>query len=155
MKSNYVQNQLNYIDYIFNEMDKQTLDPFVKSLISQYLAALICGIYEDAIEDLLAEFVQTETTSIELKNFISESIGRAFRNPDKGKIIDLLKSFNPTWGKQLESTLQPQNWHALQTIYDNKNCIAHGKISNITYSQVKQSFQESRIIIEEIDSLLL
>jgi hypothetical protein len=155
MKSIYVDRQLAYVDYVFREIDKWSLHPFIESLIAQYLAALICGIYEDAIEHILDEFVQKTTTTIEIKNFISNSVDNSFRNPDQSNIKRLLKLFNDQWGAQLDRKLQTNNWEALDTIVLNKNRIAHGNISNITYPQIKRLFQDSKMIIEEIDSMIL
>ncbi len=96
MKSSYVDRQLAYVDYVFREIDKWPLDPYIESLIAQYLAALICGIYEDAIEHILDEFAQKTTTSIEIKNFISNSVSNSFRNPDQGNIKRLLVTGQPS-----------------------------------------------------------
>jgi hypothetical protein len=155
MNSIYVDRQLTYVDFVFSEIDKWSLDPFIESLIAQYLAALICGIYEDAIEQILDEFIQKTSTTMEIKNFISNSVSNSFRNPDQTNIKRLLKLFNDQWGAQLDRKLQTNNWEALDAIILHKNHIAHGTRSNITYPQIKRLFQDSKKIIEEIDLMIL
>jgi hypothetical protein len=67
----------------------------------------------------------------------------------------LLNSFNSQWVPNLNNKLQQINWDALDTIVTNKNKIAHGTECKITYSQIKQHYYDSKIIIEELDSLIL
>jgi hypothetical protein len=155
MKSQYVNRQLGYVDFVFSEIDKQSLDPFIECLLAQYLAALICGIYEDAIEHLFDEYVGKETKSTELKNYIAITVDQKFRNPNEAAVKGILNLFNPQWSDQLDSRLQRVNWEALNTLYTNKNKIAHGTECKITYPQIKQNYQDSKKVIEEIDSLIL
>jgi len=155
MNSPYAQNKIDILDFVFQEIDRQTIDPQVQSYLAQYLSVLICGSYEDIIENLLLEFVKKDPISVETLNFIFKALDAGFRNPDESNIKSMLKKFNPPWVNQLNLIVTRSEWDALESVVVNKNKIAHGESSNITYILIKQFYTESKKVIIALDSIIV
>jgi hypothetical protein len=155
MNSAYAQGRIDTIEFLFDEIDSQKIDPQVISYLSQYLSVFICGVYEDIIENLLLDFVKKDQISIPSLNYIFIALDKGFRNPDEGNIKSLLKKFNEPWVDQLNLVVTRSEWIALNNIVTNKNKIAHGESSNITYILIKDYYSESKKVIIAMDSIIV
>ncbi len=147
--------KIDFLDFVFNEIDKKITDSQVQSYLTQYLSVLICGVYEDIIENLLFEFVKKDPISVETLNFIFNSIDKGFRNPNSGNIKSMMRNFNPPWVDQLNLVVTRSEWDALESVVANKNKIAHGESSTITYVLIKQYYTESKKVIIALDSIIV
>lgn len=155
MNSAYAQKRIDTIEFLFNEIDSKTIDPQVISYLSQYLSVYICGVYEDIIENLLLDFVKKDPISIPTLNYIFTAIDKGFRNPDEVNIKSILKKFNNPWVNRLDQIVTRSEWIALDNIVTNKNKIAHGESSNITYILIKEYYSESKKVIIALDSIIV
>ena len=155
MKCSYLKSKFEYIELLFTYFSSLQLDIELKSHISKYLTVLISGMYEDMIKNLVKEYVFKETTSKEIKNFTSRQMKYIFRNPESKNIQQFLNRFNKRWYGELMKKVDQTNLDALNSIVNNKNLIAHGNTSTITYEDIKTYYNESKIILEELDSIIL
>ncbi|MCX6723441.1 MAG: hypothetical protein NT094_05290, partial [Candidatus Staskawiczbacteria bacterium] len=62
---------------------------------------------------------------------------------------------NPPWVDQLNLVVTRSEWDALESVVANKNKIAHGESSTITYVLIKQFYTESKKVIIALDSLII
>ncbi len=158
MNSPSAQNLLDSIDTTILELDKLSLSNsnyILDNYLSKFLVVYICGIYEEAIENIIIEFTNKNTTRFEISNYISNSIGKNFRNPDFDKILKLIKSFkNSSWENSIKA-LKPSAGLAIDSIVANKNGLAHGQGITTTLNDVKDYYINSRPLIEKIDALLI
>ena len=63
--------------------------------------------------------------------------------------------FNKEWVAELNKKIEEKNKNALTSIVNNKNHIAQGDFSTITFPGIKQHYEDSKIIIEELDRIIL
>ena len=70
------------------------------------------------------------------------------------KIEILLDSFNPTLKGKFGDIVTDQNRDALNSIVANRNNIAHGRNVGVSYVRVKDWYQETKKIMENIRSVL-
>jgi hypothetical protein len=155
MNSQYAQQKIDFLDFVFSDLDSKTIDPQIQSYLAQHLTVLICGIYEDIIENLLMEFVQRDPISVETGDFIYNAIDRSFRNPDQSNLKNILKQFCKTWPHQLDTQVSDNDWKAFDSIASQKNLIAHGGQSQITYKDIKKYYISSKNVIIQLDLILL
>lgn len=156
MQSKYAQSKLDLLDSIFHDFENnQDLDDYTKSHIAKYLTVLCSGIFEDIFKNFILELSQKETMRNEIKEFIFRKVRQSFQNPKYAKLIDFLNEFNTVWAKKLNERIGEENKTALSSIVNNKNLIAHGDSSTITFPLIKKHYENSKIIIEQLDSIIL
>lgn len=155
MKSNYAQAKLDLLDSLFHDFDNQKIDDYTKSHIAKYLTVLCSGIFENIIKHFIIELSQKDNISNEIKEFIFKKVRYSLQNPKYNKLIDFLNEFNQDWGKELNKVIESKNKDALSSIVNNKNLIAHGDTSPITYPSIKQFYEDSKMIIIQLDRIIL
>jgi len=154
MNSSSAQSLLDSIDQTITDIDgiagsQVTVDAY----LAKFLVVYICGIYEEAIENILTDFVARNTGRPEIVAYVRNSIEKSFRNPKADKLIELAKSLGqPTWQATLNAMTAEKI--ALDSIVNNKNDIAHGHGCTITLREVKDYYNLSRPLIEQFDFLL-
>lgn len=124
-----------------------------KAYLAKFLVVFISGIYEEAIETIVNEKIERLNRKY-VSNYIKHTLKKGFRNPSTGNILNLLSRFNNSWKEKIKS-LPQQNKEALDNIVTNKNSLAHGISVILTLSDVLQYYQDSRIVIEAIDDIVL
>ena len=82
------------------------------------------------------------------------TIDRSFRNPKIENIKDLLKKFSDEWGKKIDS-IEENNKIALDSIVNNKNAIAHGRNCTVTYNEIKNYHERSKVVLKEINKIIV
>jgi hypothetical protein len=142
---------INSIDQTITEVDSLTnVNPLIDSYFAKFLVVYICGVYEQTIENILAEFTAANSSRPEITNYVEKTLHRYFRNPDFSNLIKLIGTFSDTWKDEINK-LTSQGL-ALDSIVNNKNALAHGQSITITLNDIKQYYKESRLIIDTIDS---
>ncbi|MBI2142912.1 hypothetical protein HYU20_01040, partial [Candidatus Woesearchaeota archaeon] len=90
-----------------------------------------------------------------IKEFIFKQIQRSLQNPTYLNLKEFLEKFNKEWVKKLDASIEHKNKDALTSIVNNKNQIAHGDSSTITFPLIKQHYENSKVIIEQLDRIIL
>jgi len=161
MKCKDVEIKIDRINFLFTYFEGHEFDgdEQLKSHIAKYLTVLISGMYEDMIKKIINQLIFNEmfleTTPKFFKNFVSDKVDRSFRNPDQGNTKGFLNSFNKEWTKTLNQIIDSECWDALDSIVRQKNLIAHGNDSTITFDDIKKYYGNSIGIIKELDRLIL
>lgn len=155
MESKYAQAKLDFLDTLFHDFENQELDDYTKSHIAKYLTVLCSGVFEDIIKNFILELSQKDTLRKEIKEFIFKKVQWSLNNPKYSKLTSFLDEFNKEWTKKLNQRIEGKNKDALTSIVNNKNLIAHGNSSTITFPLIKQHYENSKIIIEQLDSIIL
>ena len=66
-----------------------------------YLTVFISGVYEDAVENTIMDYVSSGTKSNPLKDYIYNTVRMTFRNPSFKNIKRLLDQFKKEWGEKI------------------------------------------------------
>ncbi len=154
MNCSSAQTLLESIDSTLKEIKSISgADIVSDSYFAKFLIVFICGMYEEAIENILIDFISRKTLSREVISYARASINQTFRNPDYSNIFALIKKFgNPQWEAVIGQMTQEAR--ALDNLVTNKNGIAHGyqKLS-FTISEVEKFYLDSRPLLETLDAL--
>jgi len=142
--------------YVEKDKDVDT-DPESQAHVAKYLAILVSGYLEQAIKELLFDYVQQgarpQVTSYVKKTWPSS------KNMKTDNIKSILQQFNSTWAEEFADWLiQEENRKGdINTIVEWRNRIAHGQESNtngVTLYSVGAKFATARNLVSLIESMV-
>lgn len=153
IKSQYLEDKFALIERNIT-IAKSVNDLHLASMLSGYLVVSISGIYEDCIEHL---FIQRagKKNDREMQNLIKTLIDRHFRNPNYGKVKELVKALDSEQAENVLREIDIRSKQALDSIVNNKNNIAHGKVSNATIGDIEGYHEDVLEIFEALEKILL
>lgn len=112
------------------EIARSINDPEVQAHFSRYLCVMASGYLEAACRDIVTRHC-SKRASPDLQRYIGKQLDR-FQNPKIDRIFDLAGAFGDEKRKALETL--DESWHdAVNSIVSNKNNIAHGRDSQISF----------------------
>lgn len=110
-------------------------DPSTKALEMQghwarYICILTSGYVENTVREIYSQYVRKNSYSKAVIRYSTKQLD-GVQNPRADKLIKIAASFDPAWGRGLETHLS-QNFRseALNSIMSNRHLIAHGRSSN-------------------------
>ena len=118
---------------------------------AKYLCVFICGSYQSFIEDTIKEYA-TKNGNKEISNYFEKSISHYIRNPNVESIVGLLKIFDESWANRIKN-IDNKNRKAIDSIVTHKNKLAHEGYTDITLEEIKQFYEDSKIVIETISEI--
>ena len=139
------------IDYILSEIASVSNDE-IKAHMSKYLCVLISGYIENAVRLLLDEYVRKRSNE-NVATFVSKKIKR-LNNLNENDILELLGIFSSDWAEKFSTKLTPEQKDAFDTVVANRNLIAHGASSGISYIRIKEYYPRVVQGIEIIDNII-
>jgi hypothetical protein len=155
MKCLYIQNKFTNIEESIAKAKTTVTDPAIAAMLSGYLIVYISGVYEDCIEHLFIQRAR-KNNDVELEGFIKSAINVQFRNPRFEKIQNLLGWLNPAYKIEMSKRVEQTNIAAINSIVENKDCIAHGKtFSNATINDISTYYSNAKKIFEVLDDIIL
>jgi len=153
IKSQYLEDKFALIKRNIT-IAKSVNDLHLASMLNGYLVVSISGIYEDCIEHL---FIQRagKKNDREMQNLIKTLIDRHFRNPNYDKVKDLVKALDSEQAENVLREIDIRSKQALDSIVNNKNSVAHGKVSNATIGDIEGYHEDVLEIFEALEKILL
>lgn len=100
-------------------------DAQLSAHLGTYLCVLASGVFEDSIEALVCKRAG-KAGDADLEAFVRSVIEDTFRNPDVGKIKDILKRFGPSYRQAFDARVNRAATTALDSILIVKTDVAHG-----------------------------
>ena len=116
-------------------------DPSTKTLEMQghwarYICILTSGYVENTVREIYGQYVKKNSYSQAVIRYSIKQLD-GIQNPRADKLIKIAASFDPVWGRGLETHLSLNfRGEAVNSIMANRHLIAHGRSSNITVGQV-------------------
>ena len=155
MSNDVKQNFEHRIDSLISQIQKlckeDEYDEVISNL-SKYLCILIAGYTEKVFVNQLLHFFENKNNP-RLVRFLTLEFKRT-TNLSIGKIEDILNKFDTSWVEKLrKSTDYEEYGDALQSIYDNRNKIAHGENSNVGVKSLEDCYhkiQEFFVLLNEV-----
>ena len=154
MKSSQAAKIISKVDTVIEDINSfLSITELEKSYLAGFLVVYICGIYEEVIETIINDKVN-KSNDYEISNYIKESVSNTFRNPDMQNIKKLLGKFKDGWKSEIAKL--PENAQiAVDNIVNIKNSLAHGNNVTVTLRDVIQYYNDSLVVINKIDDMLL
>ena len=135
---------------------KSDWDTSLQSDLAQHLCVLLSGHVEAVVEDILADYALARGDA-RLQAAVRRLTDR-FQNPRPTTLLDLLSGFDLEWHNRLEAYFaeDPARADALRSVIDNKNKIAHGDDSNVSYYKLRNDWYKRVVeILDFVEDLCL
>jgi hypothetical protein len=156
MNSRIVSQEKNRLDEVFKsvsellrEIDNQSIDLQMQSHLAKYLCIVVSAFLEKSIRAILYDFAKSRSAP-SVSSYVEDQL-RFFYNAKTNKILELAGTFDPKWRSALEHALQDEVRDALDTIVDNKNKIAHGQDSQITFVGIRIYYERALKLLELLE----
>jgi hypothetical protein len=146
-----VARQRQQLDATFKRAADLGADAEVLSDFARYLCVLVSGFLEQAVIELLIEYVRTHSDG-RVQQY-SEQRLRQLANLKAQRLIEILGSFDPDWRRDLEGLLVDEYKDALDGIVDLRNTIAHGRYAGVTMMRVQAYYDRIKTVVERVSNL--
>lgn len=141
------------LDATFKRIDSIEEDQLeARADFARYLCVLLTGYLEKAISELLVEHSRQQS-GIAIQRYVGSSLER-FHNPSVGKIISLFEKFSEDWRDDLKAFIVDERAAAIGSVLKERNRIAHGEDSDISYVRVGTYRTQIDIVVEHIADLV-
>jgi hypothetical protein len=148
-----VDRQRQQLDATFTRAVAVGADPELLSDYARYLCVLVSGFLEQAVGEILIEYVRTHSDNRVQQHF--EQRLRKLTNLKTERLIGVLGSFDPDWRRHLEMFLVDEYKDAVDGIVDLRNNIAHGRNVGITMTRVQNYYVRIKGVVERVAQLCL
>lgn len=120
--------------------------------LARYICVLASSYLESAFRDLLLSFANKKA-SPSVCRYVDSCLA-GFRDPNMAKIVQLLNRFDPEFGKLLDFQTEGKLKDSVDSIYANRNNIAHGRRSGISIGQIRGYFSDAKLVVSKAQAIL-
>ncbi len=140
------------LDSLFSRVSAFSQDLELQAHWARYLCVLSSGFLEESVRILLSEYVQNKANAT-VSRYVNAQLD-GFQNPKAGKILELLRGFDPLWAESVEQFMSDERKDAVDSIVNNRHQIAHGRSVGISYITIKQYYEKSVEVVDFIEQTL-
>lgn len=137
------------LDHLFQKTDGLSDDLELQAQWARYLCVLVAGFLETSMSAIYSQYAEA-TAAPNVARFVAVRLAR-FRNPNMERILQLARSFNQDWGDALASQTEGEIKNAIDSICNNRNLIAHGRDTGITFARTNSYYQQAIRLVEMIE----
>lgn len=148
-----VQREQQRLDDTFKRASGVTGNPELSSDFARHLCVLVSGFLEQAIIELLVEYVRQRSPE-SIQRHVGQRL-RRFTSPKANNIIELFGSFDLGWQADLEKYLVDEYKDAVDGVVALRHNIAHGRDTGVTMSSVQSYYNRVKKVVEHIGNLCL
>lgn len=163
MNNPYVQALVDECDNDFERIEKiievlTNTNPAVPYL-TKYVIIKACGTLEQAFKIMISDF-SCVGQSLQVKKFIDISFRESSINPNLDNIHTALKKFDVQWNTNFKDYLNAdldlnRIKSSITSLNNARNQFAHGGNPTVTFSDVKDYFDDAKKIINYLDLSLI
>jgi len=125
---------------------------YVRAELCKYCCILASAAIDVCIEDCLLEYSERGRDA-RIGAYIKRQISRA-RNPTIGTLCAMLESFDLAWKTGLETYADETIRSDIGSIVHNRNEIAHGRNSTVTFGRLLPWIKTAKEVCEEIERII-
>jgi hypothetical protein len=149
MKNSTVISYKKRLDYLFEKVDSLSGDLELQGHWARYLCVLVSGFLETSVIAIYSQYAQAKATP-NVAKYVAHGLD-GFTNPNMTRIIQVASCFNAQWGTTLEQQTAGKIKDAVDSICANRNSIAHGKNTGISYVSIKQWYKDAITVVELLE----
>jgi hypothetical protein len=147
-----VHSERQRLDETFKRAASVKDDLELSSDFARYLCVLVSGFLEQAVIELLVEFVGKRSAD-SIQRHLEPHL-RRFTTAKSKNIIVLLGSFDLTWQKDLEDYhLVDERKDAVDSVVNLRQTISHGRSTGVTMVSVQRYYDRVKEVVEHIADL--
>ena len=145
------QKNLQQISAILERVDPSRDDEALIALVAQYMCVRISGTIENAVRDNILRMLGASSHPRAI-NYINRRLGD-FQNPKPDKIIQLFGQFDKSWAVEVGNFWEPEIKDAIGSIVGQRNLIAHGRATDISYVRVRDWFKQAKAFCKYLEQM--
>lgn len=138
--------QRDRIDSLFKNLPSDEDNLERQAHWARYLCVCISGYLEVSIRELLGRYAE-QCAAKSISSYVRCQL-RFFQNPKTEPIIQLVTSFDATWGESLKEFVEEELGDAVNSIVANRNNIAHGIDIGITIARLRGWYDKSNEVLD-------
>ena len=119
----------------------------------KYLCVLVAGLLENSIREVYGDFARN-ASSPQVASRAVYSLSNIY-SPKASRFIEVARSFDQSWGRDLEAYLNDGNGErkdAIDSIMNNRHLIAHGRSTSISVVRVRNYLGRAIEVIDFIEA---
>lgn len=136
------------LDNLFEKI-KDISDLELQSHWARYLCILVSGYLETSVRAIYSEYSGNRANE-NVANYVSSRLER-FQSPKMGNILELTRAFSLQWAEDLQNATEGELKESVDSIVANRHNIAHGRDSGISYTRIREYYQNAIKVIELIE----
>jgi hypothetical protein len=148
-----VQSEKQRLDDTFRRASGVKGDLELSSDFARHLCVFISGFLEQAIIELLLEYVRLRCPA-EIQRHVGQRL-RRFTSPKANNIIDLFGSFDLGWQADLKTYLVDEYKDAVDGVVNLRHSIAHGRNTGVTMSSAQSYYDRVKKVVDHLGDLCL
>lgn len=148
-----VQSERRRLDETFKRATGVKGDAELSSDFARHLCVLISGFLEQAIIELLLEYVRIRCP-VEIQRHVGHRL-RRFTSPKANNIIDLFGTFDLGWQANLKMYLVNEYKDAVDGVVNLRHSIAHGRNTGVTMSSAQSYYDRVKSVVDHLADLCL
>ena len=135
------------IGQVSDDVESELLSDFAR-----YLCVLVSGFLEQSVVELVLEHVR-RNSNLTVQRHIEARLRRQFSNANSQRLIDLMSTFNPAWGTDLQNFLYDEYKDAVDSVVNLRNQISHGVPVGVTMTRIKDYYVPVKKVVDHIAEL--
>jgi hypothetical protein len=149
-------NELAHIDALISTHGGTSL---IVPYLNKYSVIRSCGTIEISFKTLIADYCSKRSKQ-QVKNFLNKKVRENSANPSYSRILQVLSDFDDSWVTNFKTQMQAlANYRSIQSsiqsLVDARNEFAHGGNPTITFTDLRNYFNESKLMIITLDSVIV
>ena len=137
----------------FDRFQELPDDPEMHSHWARYLCILTAALLETSVKEIMEEYVRRNADERVRRRFTSRQ--EWVRNPRRGEIAGVLKSFDEAWGEEIDAFLSGPPGDDVTSVMNNRDNIAHGSDVTLGPAEMERYFSGVIEVIERVDAVVL
>lgn len=118
----------------------------LRSNWSRYLCVLVSGFLEVSVRHIYTSYAEDKSDPKTAKYVYSKL--KRFTSPKMKNIIRLTAMFDQAWADDLKDLTDEKLKYSVDSIVANRHQIVHGENNNISYSRIKDYYEDAKEVIE-------
>lgn len=151
MRNREAARQKQRLDDLFSRIRAVSGDIELQAHWARYLCVQVAGFLEISIQAIFSDYAKKTSTPY-VANYVQQQL-RGFQNPNMERILELTRRFSTQWADELEVQTDGELKDAIDSIIANRNLIAHGQDSGITYSRIRDYYLKAVKVVELMDQM--
>lgn len=127
-------------------------DEETQAHMSKYLCVQSSGYLENVVKSLVEDYIH-KSCPPPVIYYVQKKVNR-ITNLEFEKLCEFLDSFDHTWKENFCTLINDEQKSALKSIVSQRNAIAHGNPSNITYRSISSYFSELENVISILEKVI-
>ena len=143
--------QRQRLNHLFSEVASFSGQLELQSHWAKYLCILVSGFLETSVQSIFSEYAKSKAAPPVVNYAMNRLSG--LQNVNMHRILELTRSFDPSWAEQLESATEGEIRDAVNSIVANRNQIAHGVSIGLSYVRIKDYYGHANRLIDLLDEI--